>query len=97
MTTPTSSTKKVHLGQRDFLYALGSPKTWLLPLLLCILAGVGGALMLWLPAQLMDDETRTLLLQNYTYLLNMSAFGGFLPSIYSMYPVFLFFMCLLFS
>lgn len=91
MTTPTSSTKKVRLGQRDFLYALGSPKTWLLPLLLCILAGVGGALLLWLPAQLMDDETRTLLLQNYTYLLNMSAFGGFLPSIYSMYPVFLFF------
>lgn len=94
MTTPTFSTKhNTGLAGHDFLYILRSPKSWLFPLLSCILAGIGSVLMLWLPFQILDADTKAMVLKEFAYMLDISAYTGmFMPlSVYSAYPVFLFF------
>lgn len=93
MTTPTFSTKhSAGLAGHDFLYILRSPKSWLFPLLSCILAGIGSTLLLWLPFQILDAGTKATVLKEFAYMLDISAYTGmFLPlSVYSAYPVFLF-------
>ena len=94
MTTPTSSTEpRTRLAGRDFLYALRSPKTWLIPIVFCLLSGIGSSLLFWLPLQTMDTEAKAEIVQNFTYLLSASSLDAtfFFPSVYDAYGVFLFF------